>query len=92
VHAAGEGQLEIMVNNGNIPNEVEPQDVGVYLISFVPTQPGTQQVDILFNGEALPGQFVLIGHLYSAHIHPVECLWLLAKCSGLCSAGRHPFQ
>lgn len=55
VHAAGEGQLQIMVNNGNIPNEVKAQDVGVYLIQFIPLEPGMQQVDILFNDEALPG-------------------------------------
>ncbi|XP_070173163.1 filamin-B-like isoform X5 [Littorina saxatilis] len=54
VHAAGEGQLQIMVNNGNIPNEVEARDTGVYLIQFTPVDPGVQQVDILFNDENLP--------------------------------------
>ncbi|KAL8600676.1 hypothetical protein ACOMHN_006742 [Nucella lapillus] len=53
VHAAGEGQLQIMVNNGNLPNEVEAVDTGVYRIRFVPVDPGTQQVDIFFNDEAL---------------------------------------
>ncbi|XP_076435464.1 filamin-A-like isoform X7 [Babylonia areolata] len=53
VHAAGEGQLQIMVNNGNIPNEVNGLDQGVYRIQFVPVDPGMQQVDIFFNDEAL---------------------------------------
>lgn len=54
VRQAGEGQLQIMVNNGNIPNEVDPKDIGVYCIQFVPLEPGQQKVDILFNDEPLP--------------------------------------
>ena len=71
VHAAGEGQLQIMVNNGNIPNEVEAQDVGVYLIQFIPLEVGVQQVDILFNDEALPGGYTVVHchHLHHHHHH-----------------------
>ncbi|GFO22814.1 LOW QUALITY PROTEIN: filamin-a [Plakobranchus ocellatus] len=54
VGEAGEGQLQIMVNNGNIPNEVEPQEPGKYRIKFIPTEAGMQQVDIHFNDHALP--------------------------------------
>ena len=49
------GQLQIMVNNGDTPNEVEPREAGVYAIEFVPVNPGVQQVDVLFNDEAVPG-------------------------------------
>ncbi|XP_046560616.1 filamin-C-like isoform X2 [Haliotis rubra] len=54
VSQAGEGQLQIMVNNGNLPNDVEMVQSGVYRISFVPVEPGVQTVDISFNDEALP--------------------------------------
>ncbi|KAK7485457.1 hypothetical protein BaRGS_00023267, partial [Batillaria attramentaria] len=54
VREAGEGQLQIMVNNGNIANEVDPKETGVYAIQFVPLEPGQQKVDILFNDEPLP--------------------------------------
>lgn len=55
VTRAGEGQLEIMVNNGNLPNTVEMESAGVYKIAFVPEQAGKQYVDINFNKEPLPG-------------------------------------
>ncbi|KAL8594786.1 hypothetical protein ACOMHN_047504 [Nucella lapillus] len=54
VQAAGEGQLQIMVDGGEIPNDVEQEDVGVYRISFIPVSPGLQTVEILFNDLALP--------------------------------------
>lgn len=53
---AGEGQLQIMVNNGNIPNKVESREMGVYAIHFIPIETGPQKVDILFNEEPLPGK------------------------------------
>lgn len=55
VSKAGEGQLEIMVNNGNLPNTVELERPSVYRITFTPTSAGKQYVDINFNGESLPG-------------------------------------
>ncbi|XP_052106412.1 filamin-A-like isoform X1 [Mytilus californianus] len=54
VTSAGEGQLEIMVNNGNLPNTVEMENAGVYKIAFIPEQAGKQYVDINFNREPLP--------------------------------------
>lgn len=54
VRKAGEGQLEIMVNNGNLPNTVESDVTGVYRMSFVPEVVGTQTVDIIFNKEHHP--------------------------------------
>ena len=59
VRKAGEGQLEIMVNNGNLPNTVESEETGVYQISFVPETSGRQTVDITFNKENHPGTFVV---------------------------------
>ncbi|XP_065926036.1 filamin-A isoform X4 [Magallana gigas] len=55
VTRAGEGQLEIMVNKGNIRNSVDMERTGVYRISFTPEEAGRQYVDISFNEEALPG-------------------------------------
>lgn len=55
VTRAGEGQLEIMVNKGNIRNSVDMERTGVYRISFTPEEAGRQFVDISFNDEALPG-------------------------------------
>ncbi|XP_069103438.1 filamin-B-like isoform X5 [Argopecten irradians] len=55
VSRAGEGQLEIMVNNGNLPNTVELERPSVYRIAFTPTSAGKQYVDINFNSESLPG-------------------------------------
>ncbi|KAL3847646.1 hypothetical protein ACJMK2_018548, partial [Sinanodonta woodiana] len=54
VSKAGEGQLEIMVNDGNIPNEVTSDDNGVYKMTFIPEKAGTQTVDIIFNKEHHP--------------------------------------
>ena len=54
VGEAGEGQLQIMVNNGNTPNDVDAEGPGHYKITFVPTEPGKQVVDILFNEKPLP--------------------------------------
>lgn len=55
VRKAGEGQLEIMVNSGNIPNTVESDTTGVYRMSFIPEEPGLQKVEIIFNKESHPG-------------------------------------
>ena len=55
---AGEGQLEIMVNNGNLPNTVQSEETGVYMISFVPEAAGRQTVDITFNKEPHPGMYI----------------------------------
>ncbi|XP_078312685.1 filamin-C-like isoform X3 [Crassostrea virginica] len=55
VTRAGEGQLEIMVNKGNLQNSVEMERTGVYRISFTPEEAGRQFVNINFNEEELPG-------------------------------------
>ncbi|XP_052782580.1 filamin-A-like isoform X3 [Mya arenaria] len=54
VRKAGEGQLEIMVNNGTLPNTVESEETGVYKMSFIPEEAGEQKVEIIFNQEQHP--------------------------------------
>ncbi len=54
VTQAGEGQLEIMVNRGSVPNTVKMLRKGVFLVSFVPRDPRTHIIDIKFNGELIP--------------------------------------
>lgn len=44
-----------MVNSGNLPNTVESDETGVYRMSFIPEEAGTQTVDIIFNKENHPG-------------------------------------
>ena len=53
-------KLQICVNNGKIPSEVEPQEPLKYRIKFIPTEPGMQQVDIHFNDHSLPCKTLLI--------------------------------
>ena len=53
VTQGGEGQLEIMVNRGSVPNTVKMLRKGVFVVSFVPRDTRQHQVDIKFNGELL---------------------------------------
>ena len=59
VRKAGEGQLEIMVNNGTIPNTVQSDESGVYKMSFIPEDGGEQKVEIIFNQEQHPGMCIV---------------------------------
>ena len=56
ISQAGEGQLEIMVNRGQVPNSVRQVSKGVYQVSFVPRDIHPHLVDIKFNGEPLPSK------------------------------------
>ncbi|OQR78436.1 filamin-A-like, partial [Tropilaelaps mercedesae] len=51
---AGEGQLEISVNHGEVPNQVEVLSSGKCIISFVPEKPVNHVVEIKFNGVLVP--------------------------------------
>lgn len=53
--SAGEGQLEIAINDGLIKNQVKQIRPGYYGVSFVPTKPDTYVVDVKFNHEIVPG-------------------------------------
>ena len=52
---AGEGQLEISINEGEVPNHVQVLGGGRCLVTFTPEMPKTHTIDIKFNGEPVPG-------------------------------------
>lgn len=53
--AAGEGQLEISINEGEVPNHVQVVGGGRCLVSFTPEQAKSHYIDIKFNGETVNG-------------------------------------
>ncbi|KAJ6643067.1 Filamin-B, partial [Pseudolycoriella hygida] len=53
--AAGEGQLEISINEGEVPNHVQVVGGGRCLVSFTPEQAKSHFIDIKFNGETVNG-------------------------------------
>lgn len=53
--AAGEGQLEISINEGEVPNHVQVVGGGRCLVSFTPEQAKAHYIDIKFNGETVRG-------------------------------------
>ena len=56
VTRAGEGQLEIMVNRGTVPNQVTQLRKGVFKVSFTPANAQPHHVDVKFNGEHVSGE------------------------------------
>lgn len=56
---AGEGQLEISINEGEVPNHVTVVGGGRCLVSFTPEQPKPHLIDIKFNGETVSGWFLV---------------------------------
>ena len=54
---AGEGNLEISVNYSgrNIPNQVNPIGNSRFEVQFTPQEATVHYCNILFNGEAVPG-------------------------------------
>lgn len=52
---AGKGQLEISVNQGRVPNNVQMQGAGRCLVTFIPQYPGKYVIDVTFNGEQVQG-------------------------------------
>ena len=55
--SAGEGQLEIAINDGLVKNHVKQIKPGLYGVTFVPTKQDTYVVDVRFNNENVPGIF-----------------------------------
>jgi filamin len=53
--SAGEGQLEIAVNDGSIKNTVKQIKIGHYVVSFLPNKQDTYVIDVRFNQECVPG-------------------------------------
>lgn len=65
---AGEGQLEIAVNEGEIPNQVQVLDNGKCIVNFVPEEAIPHIVDIKFNGHNVNGcPFVVNVDTTSSH-------------------------
>lgn len=52
---AGEGELEISINDGEVPNQVEVVGSGRCLVCFTPEEPKLHIIDIRFNGKTVPG-------------------------------------
>ena len=52
---AGEGQLEIGINDGQIKNNVKQIKPGQYSVTFAPPKPDNYVVDVKFNKETVPG-------------------------------------
>ncbi|XP_068231445.1 filamin-A isoform X3 [Palaemon carinicauda] len=52
---AGPGNLEVTVNNGQVPTSAQAQGNHVYAISFTPKEAKPHVVELKFNGENVPG-------------------------------------
>jgi len=52
---AGEGQLEISINDGEVPNHVQVLGGGKCLVSFTPETAKIHTIEIKFNSETVPG-------------------------------------
>lgn len=64
---AGEGQLEIAVNEGEIPNQVQVLDNGKCIVNFVPEDSVPHMVDIKFNGHNVNGCPFVVEAIGSNH-------------------------
>ncbi len=53
---AGEGQLEISINDGDVPNAVQVLGGGKCLVTYTPEQPITHEIEVTFNGEQVTGE------------------------------------
>ncbi|VDP12947.1 unnamed protein product [Soboliphyme baturini] len=52
---AGKGQLEISINKGQIPNNVQLHGAGKCLVTFIPEKVGTYVIDVTLNGDLVRG-------------------------------------
>eukprot|EP00096_Caligus_rogercresseyi_P015922 TRINITY_DN841_c0_g1_i2.p1 TRINITY_DN841_c0_g1~~TRINITY_DN841_c0_g1_i2.p1 ORF type:complete len:1301 (+),score=355.07 TRINITY_DN841_c0_g1_i2:98-4000(+) len=52
---AGDGQLEISINDGEVSNSVQLLEGGKCLVTFTPTQSITHEIEVKFNDEQVPG-------------------------------------
>ena len=52
---AGEGQLEISINDGDVPNAVQVLGGGKCLVTYTPEQPIVHEIEVTFNGEQVTG-------------------------------------
>lgn len=52
---AGEGQLEISINDGDVPNAVQVLGGGKCLVTYTPEQAITHEIEVMFNNDQVPG-------------------------------------
>ena len=52
---AGPGNLEVTVNNGQVPTSAQAQGNHTYAISFTPREAKLHILELKFNGENVPG-------------------------------------
>ena len=60
---SGEGQLEISINDGDVPNAVQVLGGGKCLVTYTPEHPLTHEIEVTFNGEQVPGNNQRIKHV-----------------------------
>ena len=53
---AGEGQLEISINDGDVPNQVQVLGGGECLVTYTPEQAITHEIEVTFNDEQVTGR------------------------------------
>ena len=53
---AGEGQLEVAINNGQVPNQVKALGNRKFTFTFIPMMNETHIISIKFNGHDLAGK------------------------------------
>ena len=54
---AGEGQLEISINDGDVPNAVQVLGGGKCLVTYTPEEAITHEIEVTFNDEQVSGKF-----------------------------------
>lgn len=52
---AGPGNLEVTVNNGQVPTSAQAHGLHTYAISFTPKEAKPHEIELKFNGENVPG-------------------------------------
>jgi len=57
---AGEGQLEITVEHGSIPNSAQMMSKGIFKVSFIPKEAKPHIVEICFNSKLINGGSIMV--------------------------------
>ena len=68
---AGSGNLEILVNGGRVTSSVRALGGQRFVASFTPHEIGIHTVQITFNGETVPGKFVIDKYTCSDYLNKV---------------------
>uniref|UniRef100_A0A8R1DTB9 Calponin-homology (CH) domain-containing protein n=1 Tax=Caenorhabditis japonica TaxID=281687 RepID=A0A8R1DTB9_CAEJA len=86
---AGKGQLEISVNQGRVPNNVQMQGAGRCLVTFIPQHAGTYVIDVTFNGEQVHGCPIKVEILPKQVGQQIQANLTPTAVSTAISAGSH---